>query len=80
MSYAPSDDKGLSETNVNAQSNQINWNDFNYPCLLKLFHYTQADVPLEFRRLVFLLWLNHVLIWTVEILNVIANIAATASG
>jgi hypothetical protein len=82
MKYVASDDKALSDTNVNnnGQSGQINWNDLNYPCLLKLFHYTRADVPEEHRRLVFLLWLNHILIWIVEILNIIANIAATASG
>lgn len=79
MKYEENDAVSNSEANMNGQT-AINWNDFNYPCLLKMFHFKRSELPLEFRRVVTMLWLNHILIWAVELLNFITNIVATASG
>jgi hypothetical protein len=29
----------------NLDDKKINWNDFNYPCLLKIFHYDADETP-----------------------------------
>jgi hypothetical protein len=37
-----SDDKVVSESHMAPMANQINWNEFNYPPLLKLFRFKRA--------------------------------------
>jgi len=45
MKYEVNDALPNSESNVNGQGSAINWNDFNYPCLLKMFHFTRKELP-----------------------------------
>ena len=69
-----------SEATVTNNSNQIDWNDFNYPVCLKVFHFNQDETPDIHKRKVRLLWLNHILILLANLLNIIANIAGAAQG
>lgn len=70
----------FSDNQINPANNSINWNDFNYPICLKLFHYDRTKVPEAYRRQVVLLWLNHILISVSMGLNLLTNIIATAQG
>lgn len=68
-----------SEGSVAKQSN-IDWNDFNYPCLIKLYHYNPDETPEVHRRRVALFRINHTLIIVALLMNIIANIAGAAQG
>jgi hypothetical protein len=59
---------------------KINWEDFNYPPLLKVIHYDITEVPAEKRLTVRFMWLSHVLIFVEGILNLINSIAIVASA
>ena len=52
----------------------INWNDFNYPPLLKLIHYKRNELSNPHRYMATLLWLSHILIFAISIINLINNI------
>lgn len=54
---------------------KINWDDFNYPPLLKVIHYDITEVKEEDRLTVRAMWLSHVLIMVETLLNLINNIA-----
>ena len=58
----------------------IDWNHYNYPPCLKIFHYSREHVPEDLKRLVFLLWFNHILILVTTVFNFVTNIVATATG
>ena len=58
----------------------IDWNHYNYPPLLKMFNYDRDHIPDDLKRLVFCLWLNHVMIFLTTVFNFITNIVATATG
>lgn len=63
-----------------AKNGNIDWNDFNYPCCLKIFHYEASETPEVHQRRVFLLKVNHILIIVINFINLIANIAGAAEG
>lgn len=74
-----------SVTNIKAvltPSNQtgpkIDWDNFNYPPLLKVIHYDISEVSPEKKLIVRALWLSHVLIMVESILNIINTIAIAA--
>lgn len=45
MKYEDKDAVANSEVQVNGRSGGIDWNDFNYPCLLKMFHFSRNELP-----------------------------------
>lgn len=59
---------------------KINWDDFNYPPLLKVIHYDITEVDNEKRLTVRAMWLQHVLIFLEGFINIINSIAITAAG
>jgi len=59
---------------------KINWDDFNYPPLLRVIHYDITEVDNEKRLAVRALWLQHVLIFVEGFINIINSIAITAAG
>ena len=61
-----------------ANRGNIDWNDFNYPLLIKIYHYDPTETPEIHRRRVALLRLNHTLIILATFLNIIANIVGAA--
>lgn len=63
-----------------SSGSKINWDDFNYPPLLKVIHYDITEVDPEVRTGVRAMWLSHVLIFVEGILNLINNIAIVAAG
>lgn len=63
-----------------ANKGNIDWNDFNYPCLIKIYHYNPDETPEIHRRRVTLLRINHTLVIFATFLNIIANIAGAAQG
>ena len=77
MKYVASE--AVSSESVANKSN-IDWNDFNYPCLIKIYHYSPEETPEVHRRRVALLRINHTLIIVATFLNIIANIAGAAQG
>lgn len=74
-----SKEPAVSESNV-ASKEQIDWNDFNYPMCLKIYHYDSDETPEVHKRKVGLMRLNHVLIMLGTFVNIIANIAGAAQG
>lgn len=62
------------------ESKKIDWNDFNYPCCLNIFHYDSDETPEHLRNKVRLLRINHLLIIFTGLWNFINNIVDTASG
>jgi hypothetical protein len=64
----------------NLESKKIDWNDFNYPCCLKIFHYDADETPEVLKRRVALLRVNHILILFVTLWNFINNIVDAAQG
>lgn len=59
---------------------KIDWNDFNYPCCLNLFHYDSDETPEHLRGKVRLLRINHLLIIFTGLWNFVTNIVGAASG
>lgn len=76
MKYVTSE--AVSSDGSVAKSGNINWNDFNYPICLKIYHYDPQETPEVHRRRVALLRINHTLIIVATFLNIIANIAGAA--
>jgi hypothetical protein len=77
MKYMKSEAETHSE---NLESKKVDWNDFNYPCCIHLFHYNPEETPEVLRRRAALLRLNHILIIFTTLWNFISNIVATAQG
>jgi hypothetical protein len=59
---------------------KINWDDFNYPPLIKLIHFDMSEIEDNKIMIVRFLWLSHLLIFAYSILNIINNIAVVAQG
>lgn len=78
MKYVSKEPTGT-ESSV-ANKDQIDWNDFNYPICLKIYHYDSEETPEVHKRRVGLLRLNHILIMLGTFINIIANIAGAAQG
>lgn len=78
MKYVSKEATG-SESSV-ANKDQIDWNDFNYPICLKIYHYDSDETPEVHKRKVGLMRLNHVLIMLGTFVNIIGNIAGAAQG
>ena len=76
MKYVTSE--AVSSEGSVANKGNIDWNDFNYPCLIKIYHYDPKETPEVHRRRVALLRANHTLIIIALLLNIIANIAGAA--
>ena len=57
----------------------IDWNHYNYPPCLKIFNYDREHIPEDLRKLVFCLWLNHILIFFTTLFNFVTNVVATAT-
>ena len=64
----------------NLTNKKVDWNDYNYPCLIKIFHYDSDETPEPLVRRVRLLRIAHILIVFVCLWNFINNIVDTAQG
>lgn len=69
-----------SDSGSDKAEGKIDWNDFNYPCLLKIFHYDSDQTPEALSRTVLLLRVNHILIIFTCLWNFINNIVDAAQG
>ena len=78
MKYISKDGTG-SDSQV-AGKDQIDWNDFNYPICLKIYHYDSDETPEVHKRKVGLMRLNHTLIIVGTFINFITNIIGAAQG
>ncbi|KAL4499801.1 hypothetical protein ABPG72_015150 [Tetrahymena utriculariae] len=59
---------------VNASSKSgIKWTDFNYPPLIKIIHYDRSELQDPHKKIATLLWLGHILILIISIINFINN-------
>ena len=58
----------------------MNWNDFNYPCCVHIFHYDHNETPEVLRSKVKLLRANHILIIFVTLWNFVNNIVNSTQG
>lgn len=58
-----------------SKSGNIDWNDFNYPCLLKIVHFNPDETPEIHKKRVLFLRINYILIIFINLINLIANIA-----
>ncbi|CAD8191253.1 unnamed protein product [Paramecium octaurelia] len=61
------------KSNQNDSKQKIDWNDFNYPPLIKVIHYNIEEVQPEYRLVVRSLWLSSILIVAYTLLNIIDN-------
>ena len=43
MKYVTSE--AVSSEGSDANKGNIDWNDFNYPCLIKIYHYNPEETP-----------------------------------
>lgn len=77
MKYVKEDADAHSD---NLSTKKIDWDDYNYPICLKIFHYNADETPEPLRRKVFLLRINHILIIFALIWNFINNIVDAAQG
>jgi hypothetical protein len=77
MKYTKPDSDAGSE---NIESKKIDWNDFNYPICLKIFHYNSDETPETLRWRVRFLRLNHTLIIFAIFWNFINNCVDAAQG
>jgi hypothetical protein len=73
---------GGSEANQSEDGDlkKIDWNDYNYPVCLKIFHYDPKETPEVLRKRVALLRINHILIIVACVWNFINNIVNAAQG
>ena len=62
------------------EGKKIDWNDFNYPCCLKLFHFDSDETPSHLKWRQRLLRINHVLIIFTSLWNFVNNIVDTIYG
>ena len=69
-----------SDSSLTNNNNNIDWNNFNYPVCVKLYHYDPSETPEIHKRKVSLFKLNHLLIILSTILNFVTNIINTATG
>lgn len=79
MKYVASE-VGTNAEDLNTKDKKVNWEDYNYPCCLQIFHYNSEETPDVLKRKVAFLRVNHILMLAVNILNFIANIVDTAQG
>ena len=59
---------------------KINWDDFNYPPVVKLIHFDLSEVEECKVTTVRFLWFSHLLIFAYSIINIIDNIVCVAQG
>ena len=54
---------------------KIDWDNINYPPFLKLFHFSFIDTEGKTERIYLRpLWITHILIFSITIINLINNI------
>lgn len=70
----------ISQLKSNSKQSKIDWDDYNYPPLLKVIHYDIEEVEPEHRLIVRALWLSHILIAIYSLLNIINNSIQTGYG
>ena len=76
MKYVTSE--AISSDGSAARNSNIDWNDFNYPICLKLYHYNPEENPPQHRIRIALLRINHTFIILATFLNIITNIIGVA--
>ena len=56
---------------------EVNWNDFNWPPICKVIHFSlmELDEKADVKRIVRLLWISHIIIFVISIINFINAIA-----
>ena len=71
-----------SENNSDTGDNKkkVDWNDYNYPCLIRIFHYDGDETPKALVWRARLLRINHTLILFTCLWNFINNIVNAAQG
>ncbi|CAD8114311.1 unnamed protein product [Paramecium sonneborni] len=68
------------KSNQKDSKQNIDWDDFNYPPLIKVIHYNIEEVQPEYRLVVRSLWLSSILIAVYTLLNIIDNSIQTGYG
>ncbi|CAD8099369.1 unnamed protein product [Paramecium primaurelia] len=68
------------KSNQNDSKQKIDWDDFNYPPLIKVIHYNIEEVQPEYRLVVRSLWLSSILIFAYTLLNIIDNSVQAGYG
>ncbi|CAD8089308.1 unnamed protein product [Paramecium primaurelia] len=68
------------KSNQNDSKQKIDWDDFNYPPLIKVIHYNIEEVQPEYRLVVRSLWLSSILIFVYTLLNIINNSIQAGNG
>ncbi|CAD8189254.1 unnamed protein product [Paramecium pentaurelia] len=68
------------KSNQNDSKQKIDWDDFNYPPLIKVIHYNIEEVQPEYRLVVRSLWLSSILIVAYTLLNIIDNSVQAGYG
>jgi hypothetical protein len=61
-----------------SQPKEIDWNDFNYPPCIRLFHFRVSEVPQEHRATVMVLLACHLLLLVISLLDLVSNIVQAA--
>ena len=57
---------------------KINWDDFNYPPIIKIIHFDLSEVEESKVTVVRFLWFSHILLFAYSIINIIDNIVGAA--
>ncbi|CAD8071030.1 unnamed protein product [Paramecium sonneborni] len=68
------------KSNQKDSKQNVDWDDFNYPPLIKVIHYNIDEVQPEYRLVVRSLWLSSILIVTYTLLNIIDNCIQAGYG
>ena len=68
------------KASLNNSSSAIKWDDFNYPPLLHLIHYSSAELPDSFRNKVRCIHASFLILLLVLIINVVNVIVQVAQG
>ena len=83
MKDAISSQVGSMKSSLKSQSNQIKWDDFNYPPLLRVIHYSSAELQEPARTLarrIHCSFLILVVILFINLINCIVQVAQGAEG
>lgn len=80
MKQAISSQMNSMKSSLKSQSNTIKWDDFNYPPLLHLIHYSSAELPDPARGLVRRIHCSFLILVLILIINLVNCIVQSAQG
>ena len=70
----------MSKITAPSSNIKINWEDFNFPPLLKLFHFSLEGLPEDYKKISRMLLISFIIACVNILLNIINQIAQTAAG